>query len=237
MSTSTKRTLVTRNCPQCGRDFQSRTGTNSTECCSHRCADLFRKEKARKPQECIICGRGFKPEFPPSHYRRKTCSPECQSIYLSRAFSTPEQLAIRSANGKQNQGRTHPERQVTIEKVCIQCGSKYSMSGHVPKERREESRFCSHDCWYKFIRLHPDKHPSWRGGRFPYYGGDWNEKSRQARMRDNNTCQRCGKYQTEPLLDVHHIKPRRFFEFWKNANDLSNLITLCKACHKLSEPR
>ena len=37
-------------------------------------------------------------------------------------------------------------------------------------------------------------------------------------------------------LEVHHIKPFRFFENdYMAANDLENLITLCISCHKKAE--
>lgn len=45
-------------------------------------------------------------------------------------------------------------------------------------------------------------------------------------IRDNNTCMMCSCKNT--AMEVHHIKPRKF----NGADILSNLITLCKECHK-----
>jgi predicted HNH restriction endonuclease len=37
-------------------------------------------------------------------------------------------------------------------------------------------------------------------------------------------------------LDVHHIVPFRTFKGdWRKANELSNLITLCRNCHRKAE--
>jgi len=44
--------------------------------------------------------------------------------------------------------------------------------------------------------------------------------------RDNWTCQRCGKKQKYPSLEVHHIDGNR------HNNIETNLITLCPDCHR-----
>ena len=48
-------------------------------------------------------------------------------------------------------------------------------------------------------------------------------------LRDNNTCQLCGKDNCK--LDIHHKIPYRY----SNDNSPSNLITLCKSCHSTVE--
>ena len=85
---------------------------------------------------------------------------------------------------------------------------------------------------------------NWKGGFQSYYGPNWRAQQRAARKRDGYKCQYCGVTQikTKRALDVHHIRP--FREFWyipgknenyKQANDLTNLISLCTACHTLAE--
>jgi 5-methylcytosine-specific restriction endonuclease McrA len=73
------------------------------------------------------------------------------------------------------------------------------------------------------------KNPFWRGGYEPYYGPNWFEQREKALKRDNYTCQKCGARGD----DVHHIIPFRKFGLanYLKANELSNLITLCKSCH------
>lgn len=56
------------------------------------------------------------------------------------------------------------------------------------------------------------------------------------------TCQYCGKKRSKKNHHVHHIKPFRSFgyisnqnNFYIQANDLRNLITLCSHCHNQAE--
>ena len=52
----------------------------------------------------------------------------------------------------------------------------------------------------------------------------------EALIRDNHTCQKCGKTQCDTNLYVHHvIGATRHPEF---ANDINNCITLCEDCHR-----
>lgn len=50
-------------------------------------------------------------------------------------------------------------------------------------------------------------------------------------LRDNCKCMECGR--SNCRLEVHHIKPRRS----NGSNTLSNLITLCAACHEKTKGR
>lgn len=72
-----------------------------------------------------------------------------------------------------------------------------------------------------------------------YYGANWNSQRNEARKRDNFTCQVCGVAEIEKQHDVHHKKAFALFgiENYKEANDLSNLITLCNKCHSSVEPK
>jgi len=77
------------------------------------------------------------------------------------------------------------------------------------------------------------------------YGPNWDVQRNAARARDGFRCRQCGKAE-DPSAgrqhDVHHIVPFRSFgyfrglnENYKLANDLSNLQTLCRACHQRAE--
>lgn len=84
-----------------------------------------------------------------------------------------------------------------------------------------------------------EANPRWEGGVDPYYGSEWSMARRKARRRDE-VCQNCGAGDETARLEVHHIIPPRLFEqsdiAEKNdAHDLSNLVTLCRACHMEAE--
>lgn len=67
------------------------------------------------------------------------------------------------------------------------------------------------------------------------YGKDWHEIKAQVRERDQHICRNCGKFETTPAFDVHHIKPFKAFSDPLEANRMENLITLCRQCHRNAE--
>ncbi len=63
------------------------------------------------------------------------------------------------------------------------------------------------------------------------YGLGWAALRDRARARDGYHCQVCGAPEMGRAHDVHHKVPFRSFASREQANQLSNLITLCQACH------
>lgn len=67
------------------------------------------------------------------------------------------------------------------------------------------------------------------------YGPSWSRQRDAARRRDGYRCQVCGQPEGEKAHHVHHKVPLRAFETPAEANRLSNLVTLCPACHRRAE--
>lgn len=67
------------------------------------------------------------------------------------------------------------------------------------------------------------------------YGPGWAALRDQVRARDGYRCQVCGAPETERAHDVHHRVPFRAFITPEAANQASNLVTLCAACHRRVE--
>ncbi len=67
------------------------------------------------------------------------------------------------------------------------------------------------------------------------YGPGWPKLRDQVRTRDGYRCQVCGAPEQGRSHDVHHKAPFRSFTSQQQANQLSNLITLCPACHRRVE--
>ncbi|MHB0875997.1 MAG: DEAD/DEAH box helicase, partial [Anaerolineae bacterium] len=75
------------------------------------------------------------------------------------------------------------------------------------------------------------------------YGPNWQRQRRLARERDQGRCRNCGA--PEPPgreHDVHHVRSLRDFAYaevgdnlYAVANDLGNLVTLCRHCHVEAE--
>ncbi len=67
------------------------------------------------------------------------------------------------------------------------------------------------------------------------YGPNWRQQRDQARARDEYRCQVCGLPESDRAHHVHHKTPFRSFTSYEQANQLSNLITLCPSCHRRVE--
>ncbi len=67
------------------------------------------------------------------------------------------------------------------------------------------------------------------------YGPTWAGQRRAARARDGYRCQMCGLPEQGREHDVHHKIPFRTFASPEQANQLSNLVTLCRSCHRRAE--
>lgn len=124
-------------------------------------------------------------------------------------------------------------RRRPVIKTCAVCGASFS----VKRSEAPTRLTCGWEC--RVARLRGHNHPSWRGGREPYYGPNWDEQRRKARER-NGACHRCGRTPAEigEALSVHHIKPFREFGYvlgendnYRQANALENLEGLCRRCH------
>jgi DEAD/DEAH box helicase domain-containing protein len=67
------------------------------------------------------------------------------------------------------------------------------------------------------------------------YGPNWSEQRDRARTRDGYRCQHCGLPEDKHAHHVHHKTPFRAFVSYQQANQISNLITLCPRCHRRAE--
>ncbi len=73
------------------------------------------------------------------------------------------------------------------------------------------------------------------------YGPDWRRQRQRARERDEFRCRSCGAPESPNREhDVHHVRSIREFGYgavgdYAQANELDNLITLCRSCHLQAE--
>jgi DEAD/DEAH box helicase domain-containing protein len=67
------------------------------------------------------------------------------------------------------------------------------------------------------------------------YGPNWSEQRARARERDGYRCQHCDLPEDKHSHHVHHKVPFRTFASVQQANHLSNLVTLCRRCHRRAE--
>lgn len=223
-------------CPQCGESFEY-LNCWPRKFCSNICAgkanvvNIAHFAPSRFIAICEECGESF--ETTPKQTRGRFCSRTCFGKWLSKED--------RCAAGRHNRGRKlgRPANAgPVVTKPCEVCGNEFVTKASHQARRRTCSKLCYGALLATLIA--GENNFNWKGGYDPYYGPSWRPAMREARKRDK-VCVDCGKTPKENgrALDVHHIIPFRLFglECHIEANDLSNLVALCKVCHLLREPR
>lgn len=203
-----RRTVVLK-CPICQGKFEvfeSRSSGRKT--CSKSCmAELYR----RIPKEQHPCWKGGKSKkiciicgkafwVWPSKISQKACSSEC----AAKTKKPPVKLSY-----------------------CRYCKKLFAAPEDHPNQV-----YCNNFCAKQSIRGNGSIH--WRGGITPEgkrirnsaIFSLWRAK---VFIRDNWTCQRCGRRDGSEL-HPHHIKS--FAEYPSLRFEVSNGITLCKDCHQ-----
>ena len=239
-SVACRRTGHLSACAACGSPIyvkQSTASRRPSRWCSRACSDAGRKRGERR--ECARCGEPFY-VFPSELTKQGRAN-----LYCSRACGNAASAVIRTGLKRTDETRAKISRvragvpipklrKPPIVHLCHQCSAPFEVSRSRPTPQL--AKFCSTDCWLAYVRLTPSALGAYRGGAHPYYGPDWRSQARKARERDRHTCRNCGLHQFNPRLDVHHIVPRRLFgNDYRSANQLENLISLCKPCHTALE--
>jgi 5-methylcytosine-specific restriction endonuclease McrA len=122
--------------------------------------------------------------------------------------------------------------------TCHGCGVVYDE----PKSLHpgEKSKFHNRKCYTAWAKKQfGPLHHRWVGiGK--YRGDNWIMQRFAAAQRDKGICQLCNKKVGLNKVDVHHIRPFKYFAKERNfedANALSNLVCFCKSCHMEVEGR
>lgn len=223
-------------CAHCGKQVEKRASdlrgkTGDKLFCD---MDCFRAWEATTKMNvhCAECGKEFERY---KHHAEKQehqfCSTRCQGAWF----------------GRMRTGEKHPTWRDDLMVVCDQCGTEFRQHSKAKIERNNYN-FCTRKCKETWSSIHQtgENNPNWRGGHADYYGPNWHRQARAARKRDGYRCQCCGITQKNGRrsFDVHHIVPFRTFGYirdknnnYEQANDLSNLITLCQQCHAKAEAK
>lgn len=204
------------------------------------------KRRARSRERYALQKRG---DWTPQPATRKAedliCDHCGQSFYRSpanRARRGSHSYCSRACMAAAFVGRTedqHPRWKGSETRPCENCGKDVTRPQWAWNKR--DLTFCDRSCFgqWKAKNWTGQDNPCWRGGHPPYYGANWLRQQRDARRRDGHQCQLCGIPESEcrRALNVHHIVPFRLFgvERSREANALSNLISLCDRCHMYAE--
>lgn len=220
---------IRTTCPACQKEFTYLASWPRKYCCK-KCAAIETVTNIKRfspsifTATCENCGQEF--ETTPKRSRGRFCSQKCFGEWSSRNTVGEKHP---------NKGKSFPRPKnlpPPLFKSCEVCGKEFLTKQSHANRRRCCSRSCSAKLWSK--ERTGENSPTWLGGHDPYYGPSWQVAKRDARERDRK-CMRCG-VTPEVLgreLDVHHVVPFRKFgrDRHLEANDLSNLMCLCFACH------
>lgn len=186
---------------------------------------------------CPTCGKEF--QITAKHPNVRFCSESCfrESRRETRCCACGKEFRVSKGTRKKYCSaecgfRFRPKREVKARKICIcdWCKNGFTVWNSRP------GRFCSHLCRSKYAARQPKKigivAPQSRGK-------NWSTQRKLALARDSSACQICGKKKSKIRthdITVHHIvKYGDFQNDYITANQLSNLITLCRLCHEQVE--
>lgn len=199
--------------------IECRTKANSGEKSVHY-------KDAKVQEECVICGESF--SYYHSRDRTDNGTPQfCSNSCMATGFS--DGRFSKENNPSWNGGKAKLE--------CVQCGEEYEVTPAV----KDSSSYCSYQCRSKYFseNMTGSNSPAWSEHNIGshYYGANWNDIRQKVLQRDNGCCVICGRGEEElgQSPDVHHIKPLRRYDNPEDANELDNLVTLCRKHHGIIE--
>lgn len=163
----------------------------------------------KKQRVCKQCGVSF----PDRRNDDKFCCMACYALWQT--------------------GRPRPDKNRKVTVPCWTCGT---LIARMPSALAAHN-FCGREC-YRTWRLSgvfsKENNPTWRGGNADYRGPNWQQQRKKALERDGYACVTCGR---QDQLTVNHKMPFRLFASYIDANQLTNLETLCRGCHSKADNR
>lgn len=207
------------------------------DCPRPGCNDSFQSEKAMKVHHAQIHGESIAGVEVDCAY----CG-ESKRINSAEQKSSENHFCDKGCKGEwmsDNQtGEGNPMwggGNVTVE--CAVCGDERHVTPSTAEKKPRH--FCCHEHSSQWISENRvgEAHHQWKGGVFTY-GKGWNvDKREKIRNRQNRECKGCGLHESETTrkLTVHHIQKARSFDDPEKRNDESNLVALCRDCHRVWE--
>lgn len=188
---------------------------------------------------CQHCQKPF--SVPPSKVNKfNFCSIECKRLATPRCKCekcgkefTLKKSRLATGRGKYCSKACWSNRADKAESQCPICGKRVKFRISAPQV------CCSRKCHGKLLAQTKSGENSvhWKGGCDDHRGANWRQQRQKARKRDGYKCQACGMSEKKNgrALDVHHIQRFGDFDDYKEANKLSNLVSLCMSCHGKAE--
>jgi len=128
-----------------------------------------------------------------------------------------------------------------VDRICVVCGKNFQATKYSVNKGQGET--CSDLCRYinHGSKISGDKCVLWKGGISPerqkfYSTEEWKRVAHQVWIREDGTCQNCGKkaFDKRRGFNIHHIIP---FSVHETRAVESNLVLLCRDCHRFIHTR
>lgn len=236
--------MKTSQCPICGKSFTVKS--YKQKYCSHECQ--WESQKEHTLFTCEYCGKQFEDQKSRRKYEHVFCSYECMNAakngYVELVCETcGKQFKRKKTNLKKHHYCSveccHNRRPLVSEYTCEICGKPFTRHTRNANQHKQ-GNFCSHKCHGEWISRHRRGSVvyNYRGGSIPERGRNWHHQKKLTLERDGYRCQCCGVKVGKKRYDygIHHIKPYREFNGnYEAANQLTNLVTLCRKCHNKIE--
>ena len=176
---------------------------------------------------CQWCASLFEPRHPTARYCSRQCGRNANNTWQpGRPLRTGYSASARPCR-RCGAALPIPSPRVTLcdgcrtpERACRGCGTRF--------RRAKPGDYCSRACG-----AGPGQaSPTWSGGHRAYRGPGWQRLRDAIRERDGWTCRGCGADRRGRKLDAHHLVPAADWEHPGEANDPTNLVSLCPGCHR-----
>jgi 5-methylcytosine-specific restriction endonuclease McrA len=169
---------------------------------------------------------------------RKKISDAVRKAYRENRLRHWSQTGSYKPSGFHGRHSDETKAQISQNRKGKDIGNQHGFTkGHIPWNKGK-SHFVHNDEWRAKVSeaLSGPKHWNWKEGKFPGRGYKTKEWMNEVLTRDDHTCRYCGFRGTGRKIVAHHIIP---FKKKSPSNfDVSNGITLCRACHcALHKPR
>jgi hypothetical protein len=225
-------------CKVCNKEFNvPLSRVSSAVTCSLKCRDIYNSTgKNFVITHCDHCGKEV--QRYPSQLKNKNgifCSRECQNqaktvhIYTCERCKKMFHRSVRIGQVvRYCSQKCHYEarrEETLLNCTCAVCGKRFHKYDAAVADG--EGVYCSWECKKLGSRV---PHTA-NGSTHVYALARWKEIRKRVLDRDGYTCQLCGDKTKQ--LHVHHREIRRI----GMNDDMDNLVTLCKSCHKIVEMR
>lgn len=213
-----------KQCPICKEYFpcKNKRDYEIKKTCSKKCATDLMKLNSLVEGNCKICNKIVETNKS-SAMSGVYCSDECRKFRYKKECETCKNDFFSPKNDAKycsDQCMKIGLKNNLVEIKCSECGEEFSRPSFTVAS--DKKVFCSRKCSQRnFSKNHPNR-----------YGSKWGRIRERKVKADDYTCQICNKQSFEKYaLNVHHIIPIEMFDDIDDANEMSNLQTLCYECH------